>query len=134
MVGALLLDPRERVGGPAMRGAALQRFQLVCRTEIPRQCAAAGGAGAPPDKDVTYLNVSPAPHTRPIIEAQGFARYCDGIFIAVPLLNGFFFAGEPVKLFGAQQKPAAACDPFEQEDFCCSTRRSAASACGARRQ
>ncbi len=66
-------------------------------------------------KDVTYLNVSPAPHTRPIIEAQGFARYCDGIFIAVPLLNGFFFAGEPVKLFGAQQKPAAACDPFEQE-------------------
>jgi hypothetical protein len=29
-------------------------------------------------KDVTYLNVSPAPHTRPIIEAQGFSRYCDG--------------------------------------------------------
>ena len=34
-------------------------------------------------KDVTYLNVSPAPHTRPIIEAQGFSRYSDGIFVAV---------------------------------------------------
>jgi hypothetical protein len=31
-------------------------------------------------KDATYLNVSPAPHTLPIIEAQGFSRYCDGIF------------------------------------------------------
>ena len=36
-------------------------------------------------KNVTYLNVSPAPHTLPIIEAQGFARYCDGVFIAVPM-------------------------------------------------
>ena len=38
-------------------------------------------------RDVTYLNVSAAPHTWPIIEAQGFARYCDGIFVAVPLLQ-----------------------------------------------
>jgi hypothetical protein len=38
-------------------------------------------------KDVTYLNVSPAQHTVPIIEAQGFKRYCDGVFMAVPLLN-----------------------------------------------
>ncbi len=38
-------------------------------------------------KDVTYLNVSAAPHTWPIIEAQGFSRYSEGIFIAVPALN-----------------------------------------------
>ena len=38
-------------------------------------------------KEVTYLNVSAAPHTWPIIEAQGFSRYSDGIFIALPALN-----------------------------------------------
>ena len=32
-------------------------------------------------KDVTYLNVSAAPHTWPIIEAQGFSRYSEGLFI-----------------------------------------------------
>ena len=38
-------------------------------------------------KDVTYLNVSPAPHTRPIIEAQGFLRFCEGQVIAVPIIS-----------------------------------------------
>ena len=38
-------------------------------------------------KDVTYLNVSAAPHTWPIIEAQGFSRYSEGIFISVPALS-----------------------------------------------
>jgi len=37
-------------------------------------------------KGVTYLNVSPAPHTRPIIEAQGFSRYSSGQFLALPAL------------------------------------------------
>ncbi len=55
-------------------------------------------------KDVTYLNVSPAPHTRPIIEAQGFSRYCDGIFIAVPMVNRPF-DGRNVKVFTAGQRP-----------------------------
>lgn len=54
-------------------------------------------------KNVTYLNVSPAPHTWPIIEAQGFARYCDGIFVAVPLLNGLL-GGERIKLTDAAQR------------------------------
>jgi hypothetical protein len=52
-------------------------------------------------KDVTYVNVSPAPHTRPIIEAQGFARYCDGIFVAVPMLTDLL-GGESVRLFDAR--------------------------------
>lgn len=38
-------------------------------------------------QDVTYINVSPAPHTRPIIEAQGFRRFCNGQVIAAPALN-----------------------------------------------
>ena len=33
-------------------------------------------------KDVTYLNISPASQTLPIVEAQGFARYSDGRFVA----------------------------------------------------
>jgi hypothetical protein len=65
-------------------------------------------------KDVTYLNVSPAPHTRPIIEAQGFSRYCDGVFVAVPFLQGWSGA-RAVKVFDAAMAPAAAFEPFEQE-------------------
>ena len=30
------------------------------------------------NRNVTYLNISPAPHVRPIIEAQGFVRYSSG--------------------------------------------------------
>ena len=65
-------------------------------------------------KDVTYLNVSSAPHTRPIIEAQGFLRYCDGIFIAVPMLNGLF-GGSEGAVFDARERPAVAFDPFDRE-------------------
>jgi hypothetical protein len=38
-------------------------------------------------KHVTYLNASPAMNTRPIIEAQGFARYSQGQFVAIPALS-----------------------------------------------
>jgi hypothetical protein len=33
-------------------------------------------------KEVTYFNISPARHTIPIIEAQGFLRYSNGQFVA----------------------------------------------------
>ena len=65
-------------------------------------------------KNVTYLNVSPAPHTLPIIEAQGFARYCDGVFIAVPMLNGLF-GHDGAKVIGAEGRPDVAFDPLEQK-------------------
>ncbi|MBV1698123.1 MAG: acyl-CoA acyltransferase [Hyphomicrobiales bacterium] len=64
-------------------------------------------------KDVTYLNVSSAPHTRPIIEAQGFSRYTDGVFVALPLLQGLF--GPPVKLLPAHGEPPAGADPLDCE-------------------
>jgi len=35
-------------------------------------------------KHVTYVNITPAPPTWPILEAQGYRRYCDGLFLAVP--------------------------------------------------
>jgi hypothetical protein len=38
-------------------------------------------------KNVTYVNTSPAPHTRATIEAQGFSRYCNGQLLALPMLS-----------------------------------------------
>ncbi len=66
-------------------------------------------------KGVTYLNVSPAPHTTPIIEAQGFARYCDGVFVAVPMLNNLLGGegGEGVEVIDAQAPVEV--DAFERE-------------------
>jgi hypothetical protein len=65
-------------------------------------------------KDVTYLNVSAAPHTWPIIEAQGFSRYCDGIFIAMPMLNKP--SGDAtVKVLDAHWQPDVSFDPFDQD-------------------
>jgi hypothetical protein len=65
-------------------------------------------------KNVTYLNVSPAPHTRPTIEAQGFSRYCDGIFVALPMLSGLF-SGAEVEVFAADRRPVVNFDPYEEE-------------------
>lgn len=38
-------------------------------------------------KELTLINISPAPHTVPILEAQGYKRYVDGQVIAAPLLS-----------------------------------------------
>jgi hypothetical protein len=39
------------------------------------------------NKEVTYLNISPATWTWPIIEAQGFKPYCRGLFVSLPALS-----------------------------------------------
>jgi hypothetical protein len=38
-------------------------------------------------KNVSYFNISPAHWTWPIIEAQGFRAYCNGLFFSVPALS-----------------------------------------------
>jgi hypothetical protein len=38
-------------------------------------------------KHVTYLNISPASWTWPIIETQGFSSYCKGLFFSIPALS-----------------------------------------------
>jgi hypothetical protein len=38
-------------------------------------------------RHVTYFNITPVPHTLPILEAQGYVRYCAGRFISVPALS-----------------------------------------------
>lgn len=64
-------------------------------------------------KNVTYVNVSPATHTRPIIEAQGFSRYSTGQFVAIPALSRA--AGEAsATVLDVDQRPQAA---FEQPEL-----------------
>lgn len=38
-------------------------------------------------KQVTYLNISPATWTWPVIKAQGFSPYCNGLFVSIPALS-----------------------------------------------
>jgi hypothetical protein len=64
-------------------------------------------------KDVTYLNVSPESDTLPIIEAQGFSRYCDGNVVAVTMLNGMY--GPQAKVFRVPRQPEVEFDPSEHE-------------------
>jgi hypothetical protein len=63
-------------------------------------------------KDVTYLNITPAPHTVPIVRAQGYSRYNEGIFVAAPALQ---MSAARVRIVSAQEHclPQEA-DPFEQ--------------------
>ena len=65
-------------------------------------------------KEVTYTNVSAAPHTWPIIEAQGFSRYSEGIFVCLPALQRVP-GGEKVQVLAADASPAIAVDAFERD-------------------
>src|ERR1700722_7461287 len=64
-------------------------------------------------KQVTYLNISPAPHTWPILEAQGYRRYSNGIIVALPALQRPGDRG--VRLLAADQPPDAPHAPFERD-------------------
>lgn len=55
-------------------------------------------AAALRERSVTYVNISPAPPTWPLIEAQGFSRYCDGMQLTFPAL-GAWVANTRVRVF-----------------------------------
>jgi hypothetical protein len=61
--------------------------------------------------NVTYLNITPAPHTVPIVRAQGYAQYNKGIFVAVPALQ----LRSGASIVTAEARPPAQCEPFEHE-------------------
>ena len=42
-------------------------------------------------KDVTYVNLTPVAHTRPILQAQGYDCYARGLFVAAPALRAVSF-------------------------------------------
>ena len=83
------------------------------------------------DKDATYTNVSAAPHTWPIIEAQGFSRYCDGVFVAVPMLKDLF-GGERRARLRRGREPDSELRCLRAGHPASVTPSMAASACGAR--
>lgn len=64
-------------------------------------------------QDATYLNISPARHTWAKIEAHGFSRYCDGIFVAMPMLKRLIRRTN-VQVFDAGRQPDVDFDPFDQ--------------------
>jgi hypothetical protein len=63
-------------------------------------------------KDVTYLNVTAAPHTRPMLKAQGYAQYSKGVFVCAPALR-FSLRDTPAKIFAVQPPDPTAVDPHE---------------------
>ena len=65
-------------------------------------------------KGVTYLNITSAPHTRPIVEAQGYQRYSNGIFAALPLLSRSP-AGFDVRVIAADTQPQALFEGHERD-------------------
>lgn len=79
-----------------------------------RAYAAMLAARALQHKDVTYFNVTPAPGTLPMLEAQGYRRYCTGRFIAVPALAprvlGAKVAVAPADLHAGEDLPQVEVD------------------------
>ncbi len=65
-------------------------------------------------RDVTYLQLTPAPHVLPIIEAQGYRRYAEGTFAAAAFLcspvRGASVRVVPHDLQGADDMSQAECD------------------------
>lgn len=64
------------------------------------------------NKNVTYLNVSPANHVQKIIEAQGFSRYCRGALAALPILAR---RASDARVLGGGMVPDAPFEPFERQ-------------------
>jgi hypothetical protein len=65
-------------------------------------------------KGVTYLNVTPAPHTVPILLAQGYSPVNNGIFVAVPALQSRAGDGQ-VHVTWAESGLPTGGEPFEHE-------------------
>jgi hypothetical protein len=63
-------------------------------------------------KDVTYLNISPAEHTRQIALAHGYSLYSDGVFLALPSLSRLRPAGD-VRILDALTAPDVPFDAHE---------------------
>jgi hypothetical protein len=65
-------------------------------------------------KDVTYLNLTSVPHTRPILLAQGYTCYATGVFIAALPLQ-IFTRSSRARIVPADATPRAPFDAFERQ-------------------
>jgi hypothetical protein len=60
--------------------------------------------------NATHLNISPAPNTLATLAVQGYARYCDGVFIVYPALT----RGDGAAiLLAADREPPVSFEAFE---------------------
>jgi hypothetical protein len=74
--------------GPATEGETIRgNLSSWCVDKEFRGYAMVLHAMAVNRKDVTYINVSPAAHTRPAIEAVRFRRFCEGQILFAPILS-----------------------------------------------
>jgi hypothetical protein len=65
-------------------------------------------------KHVTYLNLTSAPHTRPILDAQGYTCYAGGVFVAALALN--MFARAPgARIVPGEAMPSALFTAYERQ-------------------
>src|SRR5437016_569050 len=65
-------------------------------------------------KHVTYVNLTPVPHTRPILQAQGYSCYASGVFIAVLPLQ-LLARGPRTRIVPAHATPLASFAAFERQ-------------------
>jgi hypothetical protein len=67
------------------------------------------------DEKVTYLNLSArsSPHTIPIIETQGFTRFCDGRFFSLPAIQFLAPTNNKATIVSGEGVPNA---PFEASE------------------
>jgi hypothetical protein len=63
-------------------------------------------------KNVTVLDVTPGPTRCAVVEARGYTRYSNGIFVALPALSGPP-AAAPVRVLKAPARPEG---PFDEHD------------------
>ena len=85
VVGVILLIHSRQMApqGPSIRC----NLSSWCVDKEFRGYAVMLHAAAVRRKDVTYVNVSPAPHTRRAIEAVRFKRFCSGQIVFAPVLS-----------------------------------------------
>jgi hypothetical protein len=65
-------------------------------------------------KDVTYLNLTPEPHTRPILKAHRYTGYSAGVFVAALPLH-VFARGPHARILPADATPHASFTAFERQ-------------------
>lgn len=65
-------------------------------------------------KEVTYLNLTPVAHTHPILQAQGYTRYTNGVFVAALALQAFA-RGPRTRIVPAGAIPQASFAAFERK-------------------
>lgn len=112
IVGVLLqiYSRREAPGG----GSVLCNLSSWCVDKEHRGHASLLHLACVRRKEVTYINISPAEHTRRAIEAFGFRRFTEGRMVAAPLLSAPR-RGVRVVRFVADAAEAALLSPDERQ-------------------